>query len=46
MKIRKEDDFIMEEIIRNEALEVPDYERFDIEEATTSLVAKLTETIA
>ena len=34
MKIRKEDDdYVMEEIIRREALEDPDYERFDNEEA-------------
>ena len=48
MKIRKEDDdYIMEEIIlRGEALEDPDYERFDNEEAVASLVAKSTETIA
>ena len=47
MKIRKEEeDYIMEKIIRREAFEDPDYERFDNEEAATSLVAKSTETIA
>ena len=48
MKIRKEDDEnIMEEIIRREALEDPDYERFlDNKEAAASLVVKSTETIA
>ena len=38
MKIRKEDDdYIMEEIIRREALEDPDYERFKKEEAAASI---------
>ena len=47
MKIRKEDDdYIMEKIIRREALEDPDCERFDNEEAAASLVTKSTETIA
>ena len=46
MKIRKEDgDYIMEEISRREALEDPDYERFDYEEAAASLDAKSTETV-
>ena len=46
-KVRKEDDdYIMEEIIRREALQNPDYKRFDNEEAAASLVAKSTETIA
>ena len=44
--MRKEDgDYIKEQIIRREVLEEPDYERFDNEEATASLVAKSTETI-
>ena len=46
MKIRKEDsNYIMEEIIRPEALEDANYERFDIEEVAASLVAKSTESI-
>ena len=41
MKIRKEDDdYIMDGMIRREALEDADYERFDNEEVAASLVAK------
>ena len=46
-KIRKEaDDYIVEEIMRREALEDSDYERFDNEDASAVLVAKSTYTTA
>ena len=43
---KEDDDYVIEEIIRREALEDPNYERFDNEEAAVLLVAKSTETIA